>query len=69
MASFLTVNEHPVERGIRVVAGLALVAAAATGTLGWWAWVGVVPVLTGLTGMCPLYSLLGISTCPVKSRG
>ena len=31
-----------------------------------WGWIGVVPLVTGLLGNCPVYSLLGISTCPVK---
>jgi len=68
MANWLTKNEHPVERAVRVVVGLGLVAAAATGALGWWAYIGVIPVITGLVGSCPLYTLLGISTCPVKPK-
>ena len=68
MASFLTVNEHPVERVVRVVVGLGLVAAALMGTLGPWAYLGLVPVLTGLAGTCPVYSLFGISTCPARSK-
>lgn len=67
MSGFFSVNEHPVERGVRVLVGLGLVAAAATGTLGAWAYVGVIPVVTGLLGTCPLYSVLGISTCPTRS--
>lgn len=51
------------ERVLRVVAGLVLVALAATGQLGAWAWLGLVPVATGLAGWCPPYSLLGINTC------
>jgi hypothetical protein len=62
------VNEHPVERVLRVAAGLGLIAAAYTGALGAWAYVGAVPVLTGLLGNCPLYSVLGISTCPTRTR-
>jgi hypothetical protein len=68
VANFLAVNEHPIERGVRVVAGLALVALAFNGTLGAWGYIGVVPILTGTLGTCPLYTLLGISTCPVKSK-
>jgi Inner membrane protein YgaP-like, transmembrane domain len=68
MSSVLAVNEHPIERVVRVVAGLALVWAAYSGRLGLWAYIGVVPLLTGLTGICPLYSMLGISTCSGPSR-
>ena len=28
--------------------------------------IGIVPLLTGLFGTCPLYSILGVSTCPMK---
>lgn len=61
-------NEHVVERAIRVAAGVALVAAAASGGIGAWGYIGVVPILTGLIGSCPLYTLLGISTCPIHGR-
>lgn len=66
MASILAVNEHPVERVARVGLGIALVALAATGTVGAWGYIGVLPILTGTVGICPLYSVFGISTCPVK---
>jgi len=56
-------NEGTVDRGVRVAAGLALLALAATGTVGVWGWIGVVPLLTGALGFCPLYAVLGINTC------
>ncbi len=68
MSNLLTVNEHSIERVARVVLGVALVGMAAMGTIGAWGYVGVVPILTGAVGTCPLYTLLGISTCPVKTR-
>ncbi|MCA9629559.1 MAG: DUF2892 domain-containing protein, partial [Myxococcales bacterium] len=34
-----------------------------------WGWIGVVPLLTGLAGHCPLYRLLGVSTCKVRPSG
>ena len=61
----MKVNEGTVDRGIRIFAGLLLIALAATGTVGAWGYIGVVPLLTGSLGMCPLYTLLGINTCPV----
>lgn len=66
MASFFGVNEHPVERMARVALGLVLVGLAIMGTVGAWGYIGMVPILTGAAGTCPLYSVLGISTCPVK---
>ncbi len=68
MSSVLKVNEHRIERVARVVLGVALVGLAAMGTIGVWGYIGVVPILTGALGTCPLYTLLGISTCPVKTR-
>lgn len=61
-------NEHTVERVLRVALGVALVGLAATGKVGAWGYVGIVPVLTGLLGSCPLYTLLGFSTCPLETR-
>ena len=66
MANFFAVNEHPIERVARVGLGVALVALAAMGTIGAWGYIGVVPILTGVVGSSPLYSVFGISTCPVK---
>lgn len=68
MSALLKVNEHPVERAARVVLGVALIAMAAMGTIGVWGYIGVVPLLTGAVGSCPLYTLFGLSTCPVKSK-
>ena len=68
MSAFLKVNEHPVERVVRVALGVGLIAMAALGTIGGWGYIGVVPLLTGAMGSCPLYTLFGLSTCPVKTR-
>ena len=59
-------NEGTVDRVLRVVAGAALVSLVFVGPQTAWGWIGVVPLVTGLLGNCPVYSLLGISTCPIK---
>ena len=41
---------------------------AATGTIAAWGYIGVIPLVTGLIGTCPLYRLLGFSTCPLSGR-
>ncbi|BEU96680.1 DUF2892 domain-containing protein [Acidovorax sp. DW039] len=60
----MKLNIGSVDRALRIVAGLVLIALAATGTVGLWGWLGVVPLLTGVFRFCPLYTLLGINTCP-----
>lgn len=60
------VNAGSLDRVVRVVVGLVLMAMAATGKVGAWGWIGVVPLLTGLIGFCPAYKIFGISTCPLK---
>ncbi|MEY4755020.1 MAG: hypothetical protein RJA44_2695 [Pseudomonadota bacterium] len=62
-------NVGGIDRILRIVVGLVLIALAATGTVGVWGWIGVVPVLTGLFRFCPAYPLLGMSTCPLESSG
>jgi Protein of unknown function (DUF2892) len=66
----LKTNEGTLDRALRIIVGLGL--------LVWFfvdrgegAWhyaklIGIVPLLTGLFGTCPVYSMLGISTCPMK---
>lgn len=61
-------NEGNLDRALRVVAGLLLIGLAATDSIGVWGYIGVVPLLTGVIGMCPLYSILGLNTCPMNQR-
>jgi hypothetical protein len=63
----MTKNIGNIERIIRIVGGLVLIALAATSTVGVWGWLGLVPLATGLVGWCPPYSLLGINTCKNKN--
>ena len=63
----MTTNVGTLDRVLRVVVGLALLAWALgylpnvpSSILGW---IGLVPLLTGLFGSCPVYSLIGIDTC------
>lgn len=58
-------NEGKVDRGLRVVVGLAVLSLVFVGPESAWGWVGLVPLFTGLVGFCPLYSILGINTCSI----
>ena len=56
-------NIGSLDRILRIIAGLVLLALGAFGPLGWWGAIGIVPIATALIGLCPAYPLLGINTC------
>lgn len=60
-------NVGLIDRVLRIVLGLALIAVA-LGLFGpayqtVWGWIGLIPLATGLVSWCPAYTLLGITTC------
>ncbi len=64
-------NEGMADRVLRVIVGVALVALYVMGTVaGGWGLaalvVGIIALVTGVVGMCPLYMILGVSTCSAK---
>ncbi len=59
-------NVGGLDRILRIIVGIVLIALAVTGTIGVWGWIGIVPLVTGLFKFCPLYSIIGISSCPMK---
>ncbi|WP_295457104.1 DUF2892 domain-containing protein [uncultured Thiodictyon sp.] len=59
----ITTNAGTIDRALRAIVGIALIALTLTGHLGLWGWIGIVPLLTALIGWCPAYTLLGIKTC------
>ena len=61
----MSANVGSLDRIVRILAGIALIAWALMGGPV-WAWIGVVPLATGLLKICPAYSLLGINTCGTK---
>ncbi|NOY70883.1 MAG: DUF2892 domain-containing protein [Gammaproteobacteria bacterium] len=50
------------DRGVRIVLGLGLIALVFIGPQSPWGWIGVIPLVTGLIGWCPLYRIFGIRT-------
>ncbi len=62
----MTSNVGGIDKILRIVAGAGLIGATAAGMLPAWGYIGIVPLATGLMGWCPLYPLLGLSTCPTK---
>lgn len=62
-------NVGGIDKAVRIIAGLVLLSLIfiLDGTARWWGLVGIVPLLTGTLGWCPLYTLLGLDTCPARS--
>ncbi len=63
-------NVGSIDRFVRVALGIVLLALMLVleGNARWWGLVGLVPLLTGIFGTCPLYSIFGLSTCPMGGR-
>ena len=63
-------NVGGVDRLIRFALGVALLGlfAFGEGSLRWFGLAGLVPLLTATFSFCPLYSLVGLSTCPATAR-
>jgi hypothetical protein len=62
-------NVGGVDRVLRVALGVVLLAMAFVGPQTPWGFIGLVPLLTGLFSTCPLYSLIGLNTCPARAKG
>ena len=62
-------NVGTADKVVRVLIGLALLSLLVL-VEGPWKWLGlagIVPLATAAFGYCPLYSLLGMSTCPQET--
>jgi hypothetical protein len=68
LAKLLPKNESTLDRGLRVALGLGLLAMVFVGPATLWGLVGIVPLATGLLGSCPIYTLFGISSCPLETK-
>ncbi len=58
-------NVGKVDKGIRIVLGIIILAAGFY-FKSWWGIIGVIPLFTAFVSWCPLYSVFGLSTCPLK---
>ncbi len=70
LSKLLPRNEGTVDRVVRVILGLGLLSLLTVGPVPGWGLaglIGVVPLATAALGSCPLYTLFGLSTCPVKA--
>jgi len=59
----MTPNVGTVDRALRILVGLVLIAATLLGFIGAWGWIGVLALATGVIRVCPAYLPFGVSTC------
>ena len=61
-------NVGTLDRILRVIVGVILIALVFVGPKSAWGWIGVIPLVTAFVGFCPAYRLLGICTSANKSK-
>ena len=59
-------NVGSIDRAIRIMLGVGLIAATLMGAIGPWGWLGLIPLATGVLRFCPVYLPFGIHTCAVR---
>ena len=66
----MSMNVGSVDKIVRIIAGIGLLSLFffLEGNAKWLGLIGLVPLATGLVGYCPLYSLLGLSTCRARAK-
>jgi len=66
----MNLNVGGIDKGIRIALGVVLLSLVVLleGGIRWIGLVGIVPLATGLMGYCPIYSILGINTCPRNAK-
>jgi cadmium resistance protein CadD (predicted permease) len=62
----MKINEAGWDRTLRIVIGLVAISLVFIGPKTMWGLLGIIPLATGVTGSCLLYSVMGVSTCPVQ---
>lgn len=55
-------NVGSIDRALRVIIGIVLIALVFVGPQTPWGWIGLVPLVTALIGWCPAYAIFGINT-------
>ena len=59
----MTRNMGNVDRTVRFVLGIILIALVFVGPKTPWGWLGLIPLATAVFGYCPPYAIFGINTC------
>lgn len=60
-------NMGTIDRFVRIVIGIALITYGVLNQ-SWIGFIGLVPILTAFVRFCPLYTIIGISTCKVEPK-
>src|SRR5690606_38985888 len=68
IAEVVTMNRNvgSIDRAVRIIVGIVLIALVFVGPQTPWGWIGLLPLATALVGWCPAYSLFGIRTCKAR---
>lgn len=61
-------NIGSLDKAVRVLVGLVLIALVFVGPQTPWGWIGVPVIAIALFGWCPLYSVLGVKTCKACAK-
>jgi DUF2892 family protein len=66
----MSVNVGRADQLVRIIAGIGLLSLLflSNGDIRLLGLIGIAPLATGLVGYCPLYSMLGLSTCREKTK-
>jgi Inner membrane protein YgaP-like, transmembrane domain len=67
-ARLFPLNEHPIDRVLRVALGIGLLSLTVVGPRTPWGLLGIIPLVTGVLGSCPLYRVFGLSSSGVRSH-
>ena len=64
----MNANVGNLDRVARIVLGLGLLSLTVMGPQTWFGLLGLIPLATAIMGFCPLYTVFGFSSCPVKQK-
>ncbi len=66
----MKINVGIIDRTIRILVGIAVLSLLfiVDGPNRWFGLLGLVPIIIGVTRRCPLFMLLGISSCPAEQH-
>lgn len=60
-------NVGSTDKILRIVIGVLIIVIGLI-SKSWWGLIGLIPLATALLSWCPVYTLLGITTCKVSSE-